>query len=103
MSDQLLKQILEELKTAKQERQDMKSQMNNRFDSLEAKMSTMELDIKDVKSSVKRIEENEPQDITAMLNNINDKLELKSYDVSALNKRLFNVESTIEQMREQRN
>jgi len=83
MNDQLLREILEELKSAKQERLDLKSQMNSRFDTLDTKVSTVEQDIKDIKASVNRIEENEPQDIVAMLNNINDKLELKTYDVTA--------------------
>lgn len=103
MSDQILREILDELKSAKQERQDLKSQMNSRFDTLNTKVSTVEQDIKDIKASINRIEKNEPQDIVAMLNNINDKLEIKTYDVTALNKRLFYVESTIEQIREQRN
>lgn len=97
MSDQLLRQILDELKTAKQERQDLKSQMNNRFDTLDAKVTNVEQEVTEIKTSVKRIEENEPQDIVAMLYNINNKLEFKSYDVSALNKSLFNVTSIIEQ------
>lgn len=103
MSDQLLREILDELKSAKQERLDLKSQMNSRFDTLDTKVSTVEQDIKDIKASINRIEENKPQDIVAMLYNISDKVDGKNYDISALNKRLFNVESTIEQIREQRN
>lgn len=99
MSDQMLREILDELKTAQEERQDLKAQMNNRFDTLDAKVSTIEQDIKLIEASIKRIEENEPQDTIATLNNNSDNLVQKNYDVVALNKRLFNVESTIERIR----
>lgn len=95
----MLREILDELKTAQEERQDLKAQMNNRFDTLDAKVSTIEQDIKLIEASIKRIEENEPQDTIATLNNNSDNLVQKNYDVVALNKRLFNVESTIERIR----
>lgn len=55
MSDQILDKILDELNLAKQERQDFKSQINNRFDILDTKMSTLEQEVKDIKTSVKWI------------------------------------------------
>lgn len=112
MSDQVMKQILHELKEMneaqkemKQEQtslkltqQDMKSQINYRFETLETKVSHMQNDITDIKESVYRIEEDEPQDILAMLSNINQKLENRDSDVEALNKRLFRAKSTLERL-----
>lgn len=70
MSDQLLREILEELESAKQVRQDLKSQMNSRFDTLDTKVSTVEQDIKYIKASINRIEENEPQDMGVYQKNV---------------------------------
>lgn len=74
------------------------SKNNAKISRIETKMSNMERDIKEIKSSVYRMEKNEPQDILAMLENINNKLEVKDSDIGALNKRLFKVESTLERL-----
>lgn len=89
MSEQLLQQILEELKNVKGEisgikqeqasmnieLQNVKSQMNSRFDTLETKTSHIQDDVSDIKNSVHRLEMNEPQDVLAMLKQVNQKLD----------------------------
>ena len=80
MSHELLKQILDELKGLNQrvggiesEIQDVKSQMNSRFDTIETKMSPMQGDVSSIKNSVDRMEQNEPADVLSMLKQINGK------------------------------
>lgn len=111
MSDDLLKQILEEMKSlnqrlshvesnmaTKQDLMDIRVQMNSRFDTLETKMSYVESDVASIKATVDLIASETPQDVMGMLKQINAKLEEKNYDVQALNKRLFKVESVVERV-----
>lgn len=54
----------------------VKSQINNRFDSLETKVASVQVDVSDIKAGVERLEENEPKDILAMLSNLDKKLDV---------------------------
>jgi hypothetical protein len=55
-------------------------------------------DIKEIKTTVQRIEISQPQDITALLERMNINLENK---MEVLNKRVFNVETEIERLNRQ--
>lgn len=88
MSDELLKQILEEIKSMKTSLQDTRSQMNSmetslqdtraqmnsRFDTLEIKLSNVEVDTSSIKESMARIEENEPEDVIGTLRHLEKEL-----------------------------
>jgi chromosome segregation ATPase len=108
VSHELLKQILDELKGLNQrvggiesEIQDVKSQMNSRFDTIETNMSHMQGDVSSIKNSVDRMEKNEPADVLAMLKQINGKLDGRDDEIQVLNKRLFKTESEVERLTRQ--
>lgn len=54
-----------------------------------------------IEDAVNRIEANEPADVVALLQQINKKLDEPDYDLQALNKRVFKVESEIERLTQQ--
>jgi predicted nucleic acid-binding Zn-ribbon protein len=108
VSHELLKQILDELKGLNQrvggiesEIQDVKSQMNSHFDTIETNMSHMQGDVSSIKNSVDRMEQNEPADVLAMLKQINGKLDGRDDEIQVLNKRLFKTESEVERLTRQ--
>ena len=88
----------QELESFKESQEEMKVKMDNRFDSLEENVSYMQGDIAEIKKSIHRLEKNEPQNIMNMLKMIHTKIEDKDFDIIALNKRLFRVESAVEQL-----
>ncbi|KXG42890.1 hypothetical protein [Tepidibacillus decaturensis] len=64
--------------------------MNTQFDTLETKASYLQSDVTDIKATVQRIEESNPEDVHAMLQTINNKLDQRDADIQVLNKRVFN-------------
>lgn len=139
MSEQLLQQILEELKGLKDEQQglrqeiiDIRKTMATKEDisDIRQTMATKE-DVSDIRQtmatkedvsdiplikqavaeinertkvieqSVQHLEKNEPADVLAMLDCIDQKLEEKGSEITVLNNRLFKVESTAERLRKQ--
>jgi chromosome segregation ATPase len=115
MSDEILKQILEEMKSMNQKMdrmetrlesaeatvQDTRGQMNSRFDTLETKLAHVENDVTTIKATVDHMAAETPEDVMGMLKQINSKLEEKDSDVQALNKRLFRTESVVERLSKQ--
>ena len=76
----------------------MKTDISIRFDKLEAKVSVLQTDVNEIKSIAQRIEESQPEDVHAMLQTINSKLDQRDADIQVLNKRVFQVESAIEKI-----
>ncbi len=76
----------------KTDMQNMNANISTRFDNIETKFSILQTDVNEIKSIVKRIEENHPEDIHAMLKTINRKLDQRDIDIQVLNKRVFKVE-----------
>lgn len=68
--------------------------MDKRFDTADAKLDRIE-------AAVNRIEHNEPENIVAILKQINDKLDNKEFELQALNKRVFKNETEIERLTRQ--
>ncbi len=54
-----------------------------------------------IEETVMRLEADQPKDITAMLNQINKKLDDRDNELQVLNKRLFKTESEIERLTRQ--
>jgi uncharacterized protein (DUF885 family) len=83
MNDDILKEILSEMKNIKLGM----NEVNKRLEGIEQKID--------------RIEENTPADIMALLRNIDEKMEDRDSAVQALNKRVFKTESIIERITKQ--
>lgn len=62
------------------------------------KIDTLTTDVREVKVTTKRIEQSMPEDITAMLKVIEQKVDNKHAETSVLNHRLFNLESTVQKL-----
>jgi uncharacterized protein Yka (UPF0111/DUF47 family) len=87
MSDQKIDMILTALKEFKEEFDEFKKENKEQLNRIE--------------EAVIRLEENQPQDITAMLNQINKKLDDRDNELQVLNKRLFKNESEVERLTRQ--
>lgn len=53
-----------------------------------------------IEQRIVEIEKNQPEDIIALLSQINNKMDHREYDIMALNTRLFKAESDIEQLKQ---
>ncbi|KIY22566.1 hypothetical protein [Mesobacillus subterraneus] len=94
MNEEILKQILSEIKGVKHGQEQLEKKMEARFNTVDNRLESIE-------QTLVRMEADQPEDITALLKQINGKLEDKDYDVQALNKRVFKVESEIEKITQQ--
>ncbi|BAU29794.1 hypothetical protein DFP93_106174 [Aneurinibacillus soli] len=126
MNELLLQQILEELKGLKDEQQGLRQEIIDTRKTMATKEDTSDIrqtmatkeDVSDIplikqavaeinertkviEQSVRHLEENEPADVLAMLDRIDQKLEEKDSEITVLNNRLFKVESTAERLRKQ--
>jgi chromosome segregation ATPase len=88
--ENLLKQMLTELQGLKK---DVTSLMDGQ--------TRLEQKVDGIYQAVVRIEEGQPKDIYAMLENIDRKLEDKDSEITVLNKRIFKIESDIERLNKQ--
>lgn len=101
MSEQLLKQIINELQSIKSEQQNTNlrlDQFESRLDQIELRLDRIETDVAEIKQSVHRIEFGQPEDIKAMLQTIYDKLDERDSEIQVLNRRVFKVESAVERL-----
>lgn len=64
--------------------EEKQSRIEGRLDNMEERQGRMEEDIGEIKISVKRLEENQPKDIMAMLYTINDKIDHSLIDIEYL-------------------
>ncbi|WP_339063621.1 hypothetical protein [Tepidibacillus marianensis] len=87
--EELLERILHELSI-------IKSDMAN-F-ATKSDIQDVKNELIEIKQSVQRIEQSHPEDIHAMLQTINNKLDQRDSDVQVLNKRIFKVESDVERL-----
>ncbi|HDJ1468227.1 TPA: hypothetical protein PPO51_004040 [Clostridioides difficile] len=87
MSDQKIDMILTALNEFKGEFVEFKKENKEQLNRIE--------------EAVIRLEENQPQDITAMLSQINRKLDDRDNELQVLNKRLFKTESEVERLTRQ--
>ncbi|WP_339061089.1 hypothetical protein [Tepidibacillus marianensis] len=85
--EKLLKQILSEVQNIK-----------NDIISLKDNQNRLEHKVDGIYQAVVRIEEGQPKDIFAILENINRKLDNKDSEINVLNKRIFKVEAEIERL-----
>ncbi|WCK57439.1 hypothetical protein PP175_25570 (plasmid) [Aneurinibacillus sp. Ricciae_BoGa-3] len=85
--DKKLDIILNTIVEFKEEFNTFKKETNDKLERLENTMLRMESD--------------QPKDIKAMLQQINEKLDERDFDIQALNKRVFKVESQIERLSQQ--
>ncbi|TCS80394.1 hypothetical protein [Tepidibacillus fermentans] len=100
-SNMVTKSELQDMKAnmaTKSEIQDIKSNVNNRFDIIETKLAQLQVDVSEVKATVRRIEESHQEDVHAMLQTINNKLDQRDAEIQVLNKRIFKLESEVERM-----
>lgn len=94
MNDEILKELLSEVKSIRSETKSIRSEMNLRFDEVNKRFDSLE-------EKIDRIEENTHADIMALLRNIDEKMEDRDSAVQALNKRVFKTESIIERITKQ--
>ena len=69
---------------------------------MKTSLTHVESEVSDIKSCTKRMEENVYEDVI-ILKVMNDKVEKRDSDSIVLNKRLFNVESSVEKLLDQQN
>jgi chromosome segregation ATPase len=103
-----LKQILDELKGLRSDVGELKDgQKGLRADveelrdgqrGLRADVEEVKNGQKEIKEAVIRLEETQPKDIIAILERIDKKLDTKDFELYALNKRVFKVETEIERL-----
>ncbi|WNF37404.1 hypothetical protein RJD24_02775 [Bacillaceae bacterium IKA-2] len=99
MSENILKQVLEEVKNLNNGLANIENQLNqmdSRFDTLDTTNLSMQSDITDIKQGVQRIEESHPEDVIGMLKTINSKLDERDNEMLAINRRLYRVEGVVE-------
>jgi chromosome segregation ATPase len=72
--------------------------MDKRLNRLELRNDEMQNDVTEIRKVVHRLEENQPKDIEAILERINNKVDDKC---DALNKRVFEIETEIERLSRQ--
>ncbi len=95
--EKLLNQILSELQTMKKEIHIIQ----NDISTIKDDQLRIEQKVDGIYNSVVRIEEGQPKDIYAMLENIGHKLDNKDAEIAVLNKRVFKVETDIENLNKQ--
>jgi chromosome segregation ATPase len=72
--------------------------LEQRMASLEMRQDRLESELQEVKEAVFRLEDSQPQDIYALLENMDKKLEERNFEMHALNKRVFKVEAELERI-----
>ncbi|HZG59697.1 MAG TPA: hypothetical protein VEY68_04315 [Anoxybacillus sp.] len=72
--------------------------LEQRMASLETRQDRLESELQEVKGAVFRLEDSQPKDIYALLENIDKKLEERNFEMHALNKRVFKVEAELERI-----
>jgi predicted nucleic acid-binding Zn-ribbon protein len=72
--------------------------LEQRMASLETRQDRLESELQEVKEAVFRLEDSQPKDIYALLENIDKKLEERNFEMHALNKRVFKVEAELERI-----
>lgn len=102
--EQLLHQILEEIRTIKSDIQQLNQNqllLNQNQQLLDQNQKQMSLQIDNLLQSVQRIEDRQPEEISALLKRIHDNLLDKDSEIAALNKRVFRLESDFEKFSKQ--
>lgn len=74
------------------------SEMDERFDGMDQRFNETDERLVRIEAAVTRIEENEPANITSMLNQINVKFDESRSEILALNKRVLKTEIEIERL-----
>jgi septation ring formation regulator EzrA len=74
------------------------SEMDERFDGVDQRFSELDERLIRIEAAVTRIEENEPANITSILNQINVKFDESRSEILALNKRVLKTEKEIERL-----
>lgn len=106
--ENILQQILQEIQLVRQDMQQLQQnqlkleqnqqQLQQNQLNLEQSQKEMSFQINSIYQSVVRIEDGQPQDIYAILQSIHNKIIDKESEISALNKRIFRLESAFERM-----
>lgn len=107
MSDDL-KDLLKKMDERMERQESMMQQLinlvgqnNERFNDMDQRFDGVDQRLDRIEAAVNRIEQNEPADITAMLKQIDKKLDERDNEIQALNKRVFKTESEIERLTRQ--
>jgi hypothetical protein len=94
------KQLIEiQDRTERTEKQLIESQdrTEKQFAIIQNDLHTLKSDVRDIKESVHRIEEHQEETIMSTLTFIKKQNEVKNSQIQVLNKRLFEVESKVEE------
>lgn len=108
MNEDILKQILNEMKDMKTDMHDMKSDINDlksEMNNMKSEMSNMKADMNNrftnVDMALERIENQNHEDVLGMLKVINNKMDKEDNEVLAINRRLHRVEGVVEGLSKQ--
>lgn len=93
-----MKTEIQDMKTETQEMKTETQEMKTEIISLKEGQIRLEQKVDGIYKSVVRIEEGQPKDIFAILENIDRKLDTKELEINVLNKRIFKVETEIERL-----
>lgn len=96
-----LKDLLKKMDKRLERQEDMMQQLINMVGQNNKKQEEMDSKIDRIELAIHHIEQNEPADIMAVLNQIDKKLDERDNEIQALNKRLFKTESEIERLTRQ--
>ena len=101
MSDDILKQILNEMNDMKVDMNDLKSDMHDMKSEMNNMKSDMNNRFTNVDRALERIENQNQEDVMGMLKVINSKIETEDNEVLAINRRLHRVEGVVEGLTKQ--
>lgn len=74
---------------------------NERLNNIDKRLDNIDGKLDRIEAAANRLEHNEPENIVAILKQINSKLDDRDYELQALNKRLFKNETEIERLTRQ--
>lgn len=94
MSEQKIDMLLNALSEFRSDFDTFKNENKEQFTEVREQLERIE-------KTTLRLEAEQPKDISAMLNQINKKLDQRDNELQVLNKRLFRAESEVEKMAQQ--
>lgn len=72
--------------------------VETRLDGVETRLNGVETELEEVKETLHRVETQLVDDVQILLRKIHEKVEEKSFEIYALNRRLHHAEAAIEQL-----
>ncbi|MFV9510067.1 hypothetical protein [Tepidibacillus sp. LV47] len=93
-----LQPIHERINQLHEQNSQLQEQINQLKYETNQQFENIKTELKEIMATVQRIEQNQPEDIMAMLQTINNKLDQRDAELQVLNRRVFKLESDVERM-----